>query len=139
MSTNAPQMNPVERKSYRGTHAAAAVSIAIGIAYLIGGWLGSGPGLGLEMFAIMLATAVGIEVVGRRSEVMRGMLDQTDERLTGIDLRATAVTGIVLILADLTAFVVQTARGADATAYAWLGALAGVTYVVALFVLLRRG
>jgi hypothetical protein len=115
MSTKAPQMNPAERKSNRSLHAAAVLSIVIGIAYLIGGWLGSGPGLGLGMFAIMLATAAGIEVASRRSDVMRGMLDRTDERLTGIDLRATAVTGVVLILADLTAFVVQTARGGDAS------------------------
>jgi len=70
---------------------------------------------------------------------MRGLLDRSDERLTGIDLRATAVTGLVLIWADLTAFVVQIARGADAAPYVWLGALAGVTYLVALFVLARRG
>jgi hypothetical protein len=133
------QMNPAERKGNRGLHAAALVALAIGIAYLIGGWLGSGPGLGLGMFAIMLATAAGIEVSGRRSEVMRGMLEHTDERLTGIDLRATAVTGVVLILADLTAFVVQTARDADAGPYVWLGALAGITYIVSLLVFLRRG
>jgi hypothetical protein len=132
-------MNPVERKGNRGLHAAAVVAIVIGLAYLVGGWLGSGPGLGLAMFAIMLVTAIGIEVAGRRSDVMRGMLGHTDERLTGIDMQATAVTGVVVILADLTAFVVQTARGADATPYVWLGALAGVTYVVALLVLLRRG
>lgn len=114
-------------------------AIVIGLAYLIGGWLGSGPGLGLAMFAIMLTTAVGIEVAGRRSDVMRGMLAHTDERLTGIDLRATVVTGVVVILVDLAAFVGQTARGADASPYVWLGAMAGATYVVTLFILLRRG
>jgi hypothetical protein len=136
MST-APRTNPVKRN--RGLHAAAVVALVIGVAYLIAGWLGSGPWLGLSMFAIMLATAAGIEVAGRRSDVMRGMLGRSDERLTDIDLRATAVTGGVVILADLAAFVVQTARGADATPYVWLAALAGVTYVVALFVFLRRG
>jgi hypothetical protein len=139
MSMRAPQMSPAESKGSRGLHLAAVASIAIGVAYLIGGWLGSGPGLGLGMFAIMLATAAGIEVAGRRSDVMHRLLERTDERLTGIDLRATAVTGVVLILADLTAFVVQLARGADATPYMWLGALAGGTYLVALFVFLRRG
>jgi hypothetical protein len=135
----APRMSPTSRKGRRGLHAAAVVALVIGVAYLIGGWMGSGPALGLEMFAIMLVTAAGIEVAGRRSDVMRGMLGRTDERLTGIDLQATATTGVVVILADLTAFVVQTARGADATPYMWLGAIGGVTYVVALFVLLRRG
>lgn len=131
--------NPVNRKQNRGLHAASGVALVIGVAYLIGGWVGSGPGLGLAMFAIMLVTAAGIELVARRSDTVRGMLGRTDERLTGIDLRATAVTGVALIVADLTAFVIQTARGADATPYVWLGALGGVTYVVALLVFLRRG
>ncbi len=138
MST-APRTSPAGRKESRGLHAAAVVALVIGVAYQIGGWVGSGPGLGLGLFAIMLVTAAGIEVAGRRSDVMRGMFGRTDERLTGIDLRATATTGVVVILADLTAFVVQTARGEDATPYVWLGALGGVTYVVALFVFLRRG
>ena len=139
MSPKAPQTNPVERTGHRGLHVASALSLVIGVAYLIGGWLGSGPALGLGMFAIMLVTAAGIEIAGRRSDVMRGMLDNSDERLTGIDLRATAVTGAVVILADLTAFVVEIARGGDAVPYTWLGALAGVTYVVSLGVFLRRG
>jgi len=139
MSPNAPRSDPAEATGPRGAHKLAALAVVIGIAYLVAGWKGSGPGLGLGMFAIMLAAAAGIEVAGRRSDVMRSMLGRSDERLTGIDLRATAVTGGVLILAVLTAFVVQTARGGNADPYMWLSALAGSTYMIALLVFLRRG
>jgi hypothetical protein len=46
-------------------------------------------------------------------------------------LRAAATTGDVLTVAVIGALVVQALRGSDITAYAWLAALAGATYLVA--------
>ncbi|WP_131741522.1 ABC transporter permease [Actinomadura roseirufa] len=45
-------------------------------------------------------------------------------------LRAAAMTGDVLTVAVVGAIVVQALRGADVTPYAWLAALAGITYLL---------
>ena len=45
-------------------------------------------------------------------------------------LRAAAMTGAVLTVAVVGALIVQSLRGADITAYAWLAALAGATYLL---------
>ena len=77
-------------------------------------------------------------VAAARSQWARGLLDARDERLIALDLRATAISGGVLILLVLGGFVVDIARGGDGSPYAWLAAVAGVTYLVSLFVLSRR-
>ena len=48
------------------------------------------------------------------------------------------VAGIVIITAVLVAVFYQLGRGGDPSPYAQLGALGGVAYLVALFVLQRR-
>ena len=63
---------------------------------------------------------------------MRG--DGRDERWAMIDLRATALAGLVLITAVIVTFLVEIARGHDGSPYTWLGALAGVTYLVGLLI-----
>ncbi|TDD84903.1 ABC transporter permease, partial [Actinomadura rubrisoli] len=45
-------------------------------------------------------------------------------------LRAAAMTGDVLTVAVVGALIVQALRGADITAYAWLAAVAGATYLL---------
>ncbi len=63
-----------------------AVGGACGLIYLIAFWLGGHPGYGLLALGVMVAFSVGIALVGRRSETVRGLLDHRDERLAGIDL-----------------------------------------------------
>jgi hypothetical protein len=106
---------------------------------LVAGWVGSGPGLGLALFAILVAFALAVELSARRSETVRGLLDQGDERIRGIDLAATAVAGLAVITAVIAAFVVEVFRGRDGTPYSWLGAIGGVSYIVAVVVLRVRG
>lgn len=45
-------------------------------------------------------------------------------------LRAAAMTGDVLTVAVVGALIVQALRGGDIAAYAWLAALAGLTYLL---------
>jgi hypothetical protein len=72
---------------------------------------------------------------GGRSETVRGMRgDGRDERWAMIDLRATALAGLVVIPAVIVAFVVDVARGGDGMPYAWLGALGGVAYLAGFLV-----
>ncbi|HUY51056.1 MAG TPA: hypothetical protein VMV92_36025 [Streptosporangiaceae bacterium] len=57
--------------------------------------------------AVMVVFSAAIAVVGRRSETVGGLLDHRDERISGIDLRATAFTAIAMILAVLVGFLIE--------------------------------
>lgn len=87
----------------------------------------------------MAAFSAAIAVAGLRSETIRGLLDRRDERISGIDLRATAVTALVLIVAILIGFVVQVARGHSGWPYDMLGAVGGVAYLATVLYLRVRG
>ncbi len=115
------------------------VAVGIGVAYLIAGWVGGDLQFGLVGLALMTSVAVVLVLVKGRSETIAGLLDRRDERINDLDLRANAFVGLVLVVAVITAFVVELARGNDGSPYAWLGALGGVSYIVALVTLrLRR-
>jgi hypothetical protein len=101
-------------------------------------WIGGSPGAGLLSLGIMLAFAA-VVLFGGRSETIRGLRgDGRDERFRQIDIHATAIAGIVLITAVIAGFVVEVARGHDGSPYTWLGAIAGVAYLVAVIVLRVR-
>ncbi len=120
------------RKPARLYWVTPAVSAAIGLVYLIGFTIGGHPLDGLAGLGVMLLFGVGLAVAGRRSETVRGLLDRRDERITGIDLRATAFTAVVLIAAILAGFVVSVARGQSGWPYVLLGAIGGLAYVAAV-------
>jgi uncharacterized protein YacL len=115
------------------------LGLAIGIAYLAAGWVAGNLTFGLVGFALMAAASVLLLIASRHSETVRGLLDRRDERISGMDARATVVTANVLIVAIIVAFVVEIAHGQDGMPYAWLGAIGGVTYVLTLIVLRLRG
>ena len=119
--------------------AAPLVGLTIGIAYLIAAWISGNPVLGLEMFAIMLLFTGGLLIAARRSETVKGLLDGRDERITSIDVKATALAGGVVLITIIGAFVVEIARGQDGLPYSWLGALGGVSYIGAVVALRIRG
>jgi hypothetical protein len=115
------------------------LSVVIGIVYLVVGLLGGRTTFAVVGLAIMLALALALWLVRGHSETVKGLLDRRDERINAIDLTASAVTGGVLILVLLIAFVVAVARGGSGAPYYWLLAIAGVTYLASLVVLrLRR-
>jgi hypothetical protein len=120
------------RKPARLYWVTPAVCAAIGFVYLIGFTIGGHPLDGLAGLGVMLLFGVGLAVAGRRSETVRGLLDRRDERITGIDLRATAFTAVVLIAAILAGFVVSVARGQSGWPYVLLGAIGGLAYVAAV-------
>jgi hypothetical protein len=109
------------------------------LVFLVAGWVGIGPAAGIGMAAVMLVFAGGVELAARRSETVKGLLDRSDERITAMDLTATAFAGLVLITVILVAFVVEIVRGQDGMPYAWLGAVAGIAYLVAILVQRLRG
>jgi hypothetical protein len=85
------------------------------------------------------AAAGVVFLAGRRSETVRGLLDRRDERLSAIDVRAAATSGLVLILVVIGAAVVELARGHSGAPYTWLGAVSGLAYLAAIAVQRIKG
>jgi UDP-N-acetylmuramyl pentapeptide phosphotransferase/UDP-N-acetylglucosamine-1-phosphate transferase len=114
-------------------------SVVMGLVLLGAGILGHHAGDGV--FALGLMTALGaVFAFGGRSETIRGLRgDGRDERFQAMDSRATPASGGVLLIAVLVAYVVSVANGHSGAPYDWLGAIAGVTYLVSIAWLPIRG
>ncbi len=69
MSTVRQQM---PRSSWRRWSVTASM-LVMAVVYLIAGWIGSGPALGLALFALTLCFTVVIEISMRRSELVKGL------------------------------------------------------------------
>ncbi len=102
-------------------------------------WLGGEPAAGLGSLAVMTAFGLFI-LLGGRSETIRGLRgDGRDERFAQMDIRATAASGLVLIIALIVAWVAEVAHGHSGNPYGLLLALSGVTYIAAVVVQRWRG
>ena len=126
-------------KTSRKYLATPIFGVAMGVVYLVALSVAGNPVSGVLAFAVMVAFSGGLLLARRRSETVRGLLDRRDERITAIDLRATAVTALVMIAVVVVAFVVQIARGQSGWPYGMLGVVGGVTYLAAVIVLRIRG
>ena len=74
-------------------------SLAIGLVMLAVSWLGGSLGEGLISLAVLAAFGLFVLLAGR-SETIRGLRgDGRDERFAQIDLQATAIAGLALIVA----------------------------------------
>jgi hypothetical protein len=115
------------------------VAVGLGLAALAAYWIGGDPRSGLGSLGIMVSFGALI-LLGGRSETIRGLRgDGRDERFRQIDIHATAVAGMAVITAIIVAFMVEVARGHDGSPYAWLGAIAGLVYLVAVAAFRLRG
>jgi hypothetical protein len=56
-----------------------------------------------------------------------------------IDIHATALAGLAVITAIIIAFVIELARGHGGAPDTWLGAIAGLTYLIAIVIFRIRG
>jgi hypothetical protein len=109
-----------------------AFSLVLGLVMLAVSWLGGSPGEGVISLAVLAAFGLIILLAGR-SETIRGLRgDGRDERFAQIDLQATALSGLAVIVALIVAWLVATARGQSGRPYDWLMAIAGLTYVLAV-------
>jgi hypothetical protein len=112
---------------------------AMGVVYLVAFLVAGNPVDGVLGFAVMVAFSAALLLASRRSETVKGLLDHRDERISAIDVRATAVTALVMITVVIVAFVVQIARGQSGWPYSMLGFVGGLSYVAAVIVLRIRG
>jgi hypothetical protein len=114
-------------------------ALVLGFVMLAAQWIGGNPGSGVVSLGIMTAFGAAV-LLGGRSETIRGLRgDGRDERFRQIDIHATALAGLAVIIAIIVAFVVELARGHDGNPYGWLGAIAGVAYLLAVVALRLRG
>jgi len=111
----------------------------LGLVVFGASWIGGHPGAGAVSLALMAGFGLLILLAGR-SETIRGLRgDGRDERFAQIDLRATAVAGLVLILALIAAWLTQIASGHTGRPYDWLLAVAGLAYIFAVAFFRWRG
>ena len=104
----------------------AAVMFA---AFAIGGDTASGA----TSAGVLLLVGAVFYFGGRRSETISGLGGPgRDERWERIDLAATAIAGVVIITAIIVAWLVEVAQGNDGSPYTQLGALGGLSYVLAV-------
>ena len=116
-----------------------ALCLGLGAMVLLAGWLGGQLVSGIWGLAVMAAFGL-IVTLANGSETIRGLRgDGRDERFAQMDLRATAITGQVLILAVVISWLVEIAQGHSGNPYQWLGAIAGLTYLIAVAYLRWRG
>jgi hypothetical protein len=113
-------------------------SVVLGLVIFGAQWIGGDAGSGLVSLGIMSAFGA-LVLFGGRSETIRGLRgDGRDERFKMIDIHATAISGLAVIVAIIIAFVIELARGHDGSPFTWLGAIAGLTYLAAIVVLRAR-
>jgi hypothetical protein len=60
--------------------------------------------------------------------------DGRDERFRKIDIHATAIAGLTVLVATIIGAIVELARGRSGAPYSWLAAIGGVAYVAAIVV-----
>jgi hypothetical protein len=114
-------------------------SVSLGLVVFAAQWVGGDPGSGLVSLGIM--TVFGLLILlGGRSETIRGLRgDGRDERFRKIDIHATALAGLAVMIAVIVASIVELARGRDPGAYGWLAVVGAVTYLAAVVVFRMRG
>ncbi|HEX6522127.1 MAG TPA: hypothetical protein VF070_19295 [Streptosporangiaceae bacterium] len=116
-----------------------ATSVILGGVALVAFWLGGHPGEGLYGLAVMTGFGAFVLLAGR-SETIRGLRgDGRDERFAQIDLRATAVAGLALIVTLIVAWLNEVSRGHSGSPYDWLGAIGGLSYLLAIAFFRWRG
>jgi hypothetical protein len=113
--------------------------VAFGVLVSGAEWIGGHPGSGLESFGISVALAALI-LLGGRSETIRGLRgDGRDERFRKMDIHATAVVGMAMMLATIVASIVELARGREPGPYGWLAAVGAASYLAAVVIFRVRG
>jgi hypothetical protein len=109
-----------------------AFSLMLGAGILVAFSIGGRTGEGLGSFAVMAAVAL-LFAFGGRSETLSDLGGPgRDERWQLIDLRATALSGLAIMLALIGSWLYEIANGEDGSPYVQLVAVGGVAYVLAV-------
>lgn len=113
--------------------------LGLGIVILAVAALGGQLGAGLISLAVLAGFGLLLLLLTSRSETVRGLTVGRDERFAQIDLRATAVTGLVLVITLIVVWLVEIGRGHSGQPYDWLCAIGGLAYILAVAFFRWRG
>ncbi len=114
-------------------------SVGLGGVTLAAAWAGGQLATGVIGLCVMAGFGLVVLLAGR-SETVRGLRgDGRDERFAQIDLRATAVAGLVLIVVLIVSWLIEIARGHSGSPYDWLCATGGLAYLLAVALFRWRG
>ena len=117
---------------WRNRWAMPAFSLFLGALMFAAFAVGGNAAEGLRALGLMAAVGA-LFLFGRRSETLQGLGGPgRDERWAMIDLHATALAGIVTITFVIGAWLLQIAQGRDGSAYALIGAVGGLAYILAV-------
>jgi hypothetical protein len=110
-----------------------------GAAIALATWVGGSAAWAIAVGAAFVVLATGAFVwAGGAGDAAAILRADPDERQRGLDRDATAVMGVVVVLAALVGAVVSIGRSGNPGAYGVLCAVGGAAYAVSLTVLRRR-
>src|SRR3954469_11200531 len=113
--------------------------VALGFAVFVAQWIGGDARSGAISFAWLAAFGALIFFSGR-SETVRGLRgDGRDERFRTMDIHATAIAGLVVIVTLIVVWLIELARGHDGSPYSQLMAVGGLAYLGAIAFIRWRG
>jgi hypothetical protein len=115
------------------------ICLGLGVVVFAVSWLGGSLSGGLISFAVIAAFGLGLLLLTGRSETVRGLTTGRDERFVQLDLRATALAGLVMLLAVVVGWLVAVARGQNGHPYDWLLVAFGLAYLIAFAFFRWRG
>ena len=104
-----------------------ALSVVLGLVLLGAAALAGQPLDGLYVLGAMTEVGLGVALLeGQRADLAApGSVEQ----------QATAIAGVALLLAIMSAFVFEIAQGHGGAPYSWLAALGGSAYLISILVL----
>ena len=138
MSTSTPPGDAMNRL-YRTRWFMPAFCVLLAALIFAAFAIGGNPGDGAISAALLLVVGAVFYFGARRSETLAGLGGPgRDERWAHIDVLATALTGVVLVLVIIGAWLIEIAKGHDGNPYGLLGAIGGLTYIAAVVFLRRR-
>ena len=121
-------------------HQTSLVLIGFGALMSIAAWIGGQRGLAVALAVFYVLCTIGSELWAARGrgDVAAILRTSGDERQRSLDLRATAIAGIVTIVFCLGGALADLARGGSGNPWVLICGVAGASYAIALEVLRRR-
>jgi hypothetical protein len=112
-----------------------AVMVVLGSAIALGAWVGTGWGAALGVEIVTIVAACGYYALGGTDSDFGALFgSRPDERQTSIGMRATALTGNVMVLVAIGGVVIATATGSSAWPFVLFCSVGAATFLVGLVV-----